>query len=77
MVLALSVGGASHKALSGEPALVRMYYTTPYALFVVCLMNEAALGAAFLRAPQHVAQVEAATCVCRGGALFSYTPTLT
>jgi hypothetical protein len=35
--------GTSHKALAGEPAIVAAYYQLPYALFVVCLMNESHL----------------------------------
>lgn len=51
-------GAASHKSLAGEHSLLRFYYTAPYALFSVCLLNEACLLAFYLL--PHEAAFEAA-----------------
>lgn len=44
----LSSGASSHKTLQDEHPLLRFYYTFPYALFTVCLLNEACLLSFFL-----------------------------
>lgn len=41
LLSSLLVGAASHKRFNtSEPALLRFYYTFPYALFVICAANE-------------------------------------
>ena len=47
MVAALSTGSASHKSMSGEFSLVRLYYNW-VCLFSICLANEACLAMLFL-----------------------------
>lgn len=44
----LASGAASHKTLQDEHPLLRFYYTFPYALFTVCLLNETCLLSFFL-----------------------------
>jgi hypothetical protein len=46
----LLTGGSSHKRLADEPAIIRAYYTLPYALFAVCLANETHLVMRFVDA---------------------------
>ena len=55
----LLAGHASHKAIKDEPALLKFYYTAPYALFWVCFFNELFLSCVFMLG--HKAEVEAAT----------------
>ena len=62
------VGAASHKSLADEHPLLRFYYTAPYALFTVCLLNEALLLAVFLL--PHEAAFDAALAAWPGAALL-------
>jgi CDP-diacylglycerol--inositol 3-phosphatidyltransferase len=59
MYSSLAAGSSSHKSLADEWALLRFYYTFPYALFFVCLFNETFLAFLFLAA--HEPAVTAAT----------------
>lgn len=60
MYSSLVAGAGSHKAVAaGEPALLRFYYSAPYALFWVCALSEGFLVMLFLLA--HEAAVVAAT----------------
>jgi hypothetical protein len=53
----LAAGAASHKYLRDETALLRWYYTAPYALFWVCALNELCLVCLYLRA--HLGEIAA------------------
>lgn len=46
----LAGGFGSHKAVADETALLRFYYTYPYALFWICTFNETFLAMMFLLA---------------------------
>jgi CDP-diacylglycerol--inositol 3-phosphatidyltransferase len=48
MYSSMAIGAQSHKNLQDEPALLKFYYTFPYALFTVCLLNEACLLSMFM-----------------------------
>lgn len=49
------VGVDSHKKIaSSEPAILRFYYSFPYALFIVCAANEGFLVGLFLHATVYV-----------------------
>ena len=47
MYATLLLGGNSHKSSVGNPIL-RFYYSFPYALFLICVFNEACLLALYL-----------------------------
>ena len=61
----LAGGHASHKTIKDEPALLRFYYTAPYALFWVCTFNELFLLSAYLLT--HLPELQAIVCVATRG----------
>lgn len=60
----MATGASSHKNMADEHPLLRFYYTFPYALFTVCLLNEACLLSFFML--KHEAAVVEAWYVAAG-----------